>query len=208
MADTFSGARIALAVAVFGCGVTGQGRLAFALLVAAAITDVIDGPIARRRGPSTRGANLDAVADAALLAATAGALVALHPAIAFENGLLLPATLSTYAAGTGATWLAQRRFVDPKQLTAKVAGGALYVFALFTLATGVYVPAVFAIAAGALMVSSADATLRAIVTIQPSWIARRSRSQAPHAANGVGTRNAATTSSASASAPSTVESRP
>ena len=208
MADALSAARVALAVAILWSGARGLGSLAFGLLVAAAITDVLDGPIARRRGGTKLGPTLDAFADTTVLASTAATLVVLHPAIAAGAGPALLAVTTLYAAGTVATWLARRRLVDPGQLTAKVAGGALYTFALFTLATGDYEPGLLAIAAIALAVSSAEAIVRATVTIQQTWRASRHRSHAPQAVNGVTRSTAAEASMASSANPSANEMRP
>lgn len=208
MADTLSVARILLALAVAWCGAAGQGRLALFAVVTAAITDVFDGRIARRRGASRFGPRLDAFADAALLTATAGALVMLHPAVLRDRWALLLIAAAFYGAGTTATWLATRRFVDPDQLTAKLAGAALYAFALFTLATGVYEPVLLAIAAGTLVVACLDAILRAIPTIHASWMANRQRSHAPHAEKLVVSNGAPMTSMATARTPSTTRVRP
>ena len=208
MADSLSVARILLAVAVAWCGAAGQGHLALVAVVTAAITDLSDGRIARRRGASRLGPQIDAVADAALLVSTAAALVMLHPTLIRDQWVLLLIAATVYAAGTTATWLGTRRFVDPDQLTGKLAGAALYAFALFTLATGVYEPVLLAMAAVTLVVSSFEAILRAIPTIQASWIASRQRSHAPHAEKLVARSAAAITSMATASTPGTTENRP
>jgi phosphatidylglycerophosphate synthase len=207
VADALSAARVVLSAAVVTSGVAGQGRLACLMVVVAAVTDVLDGRCARRLGPSRVGRQLDAVADSTLLVSTAAALVLLHPDMAGQGGLLIAVGV-VFAAGASATWWASRRIADPRQVTAKVAGGTLYGFALFTLATGDYEAALLTIAAGALTVSSADAILRAIASSQHTWTASRQRSQAPHAGKGVVSRPAATASSATSTRPSTSESRP
>ena len=208
VADTLSVTRLLLAAAVAWAGLTGNGRTACAVLVAAGITDFLDGRIARRRGASRFGPHLDAVADMVLLAATAAALALLHPRVAEDEGILLLGAAALYAAGTAATWLASRRLVDPRQLAAKVAGGALYAFALYTLGTGDYEPVLLVIAAGTLAVSSAEAILRAMVTIQESWTARSPRSHAPQAEKGVTRRTTATATIATSTTPNASDSRP
>lgn len=208
MADALSAARVGLAVAIVWSGARGLGSVAFGVLVAAALTDVLDGRIARRRGRTRLGPGLDAFADTTVLASTAAALVMLHPALAADAGAALLTVASVYVAGTVATWLADRRLVDPGRLTAKVAGGALYGFALFTLATGDYEPGLLAIAAGALFVSSVEAIVRATVTIQQTCRASTQRSHAPQAAKGVARSTAAVASMASSISPSTDDARP
>jgi phosphatidylglycerophosphate synthase len=155
---------VALAIAVAWSGLAGQGRVAFATLLAAAITDVLDGRLARKGGGSRLGRHLDAVADTILLAASGLAIVALHPAILGLAPLLVLAG-GAYAASTIACWLAMRRLVDPRQLTAKIAGGLLYLFALFTLLTGAYEAALLAAALIALAVASLVTIVKATMTI-------------------------------------------
>lgn len=208
MADALTLARFGLALVVAVCGAVQQGRLAFAALVLAAVTDFLDGPVARRHSPSPPGRHLDATADTALLASTAVALVMLHPTIVTEQGSVLAVAALAFAAGTTASWLGGQRLVDPSQLSAKAAGALLYAFALFTLATGVYEPALLALAAAALVLCSVETTWRAIATIHASRTARRHRSHAPHAVKGVARSSAARASSAAAAEPSTSEGRP
>ena len=207
MADTLSFARLLLAGLVAGLGLSGQGRLACAAIVVAAVTDVLDGRLARRHGQTRLGPHLDAAADTTLLAATAVALVALHPAI-FDLSVVLIAAGVTYVIGTTSGWLAWRRLVDPAQLSARVAGGALYAFALFTLATGDYEPVLLATAAATLGLASLETTLKAIRTIHASWTASKPRSHAPQAVNVVVNSTAAATSMVTSTAPSTSETRP
>jgi phosphatidylglycerophosphate synthase len=207
VADTLSLARMVLAVAVAWCGLADQGRLALAALVTAAVTDILDGRFARRRGATRFGLHLDAAADTTLLAATAAALLVLHPAILDLAVLLLAAGL-VYATGATAGWLATRRLVDPAQLTAKLAGGALYAFALLTLATGDYEPGLLTIAVAALGVASVETILKAIRIIHVSWTASRHRSHAPQEEKLVASSAAAATSIATSTAPRPVETRP
>ena len=200
MADSLSLARLALAVFVFWFGAAGQGHLALTAIALAAATDVLDGRVARRRGASRHGRQLDAVADAVLLVATAAALAMLHPEMVRDQWILLAVAF--------ASWLATRHLVDPRQLTPKLAGGALYAFALFTLATGVYAPVLLAIAAGTLVLASAEAALKAISTTQTSWTASKHRSHAPQAEKGVASNGTATASVATSARPSPTDSRP
>lgn len=208
VADVMSVARLLLATAVVWCGVAGQGRLAGVLLVLAAATDVVDGRMARRRGPTRRGALLDAIADTALLVATSVALTLLHPQILTEQGAIVAATGAVYGIGMVATWRAERRLVDPRRLTGKIAGGALYTFALLTFFGGVYLPVLLATALLALALSGADAILSATRTIQMSATPSTARSHAPHHVNGVSSKTPPTASIATSTIPGTIDSKP
>jgi len=208
VADALSVARLLLAPVIATCGFAGAGRLAAVLLVLAALTDVVDGRVARARGASPRGAHLDAAADTMVMLATALALALLHPDIVSGQGVEILGVAVLYAAATALTWRVQRRLVDPAQLTAKAAGGALYAFALLTLATGVYVPALLNVAALALVVSSLNAIFNAASSSHESSTARNTRSHTPHHVNVVVSRAAASTSSVAPSATSVTDPRP
>lgn len=66
MADALSGLRLLLAV-VFPLLLVRGGAAPFVMWGVAALSDYVDGPIARRRGASARGAILDNVADVAFV---------------------------------------------------------------------------------------------------------------------------------------------
>lgn len=66
MADALSGLRLLLAV-VFPLLLVRGGAAPLGLWAVAALSDYVDGPIARRRGASARGAILDNVADVAFV---------------------------------------------------------------------------------------------------------------------------------------------
>ena len=188
VADWLTIVRVGLAPAIVWSGVAGQGALAGVALLCAGLTDVLDGRVARRRRPSRHGAHLDAAADVAVLAATAVALGMLHKEIAAGFYWLIAATGLLYCASTAAGWVAHRRLVDPRQLSGKVAGGLLYVFALVTLLSGVYLAALLAAALVALAVSSTETIFRATTKIHARAKRKSTRSQAPQAANEVASR--------------------
>jgi phosphatidylglycerophosphate synthase len=208
MADVLTVTRLGLAALVAGCGATGRGDLAALALVAGGLTDWLDGTLARRRGPSRRGAHLDAAADACLLGATAAALYLLHPEIVRSLGGPMVVVAILHLASTASSWLGWRRLVDPRQLSAKAAGGLLYLFALVTLVTGSYWPPLLMVALLALAASSVETILAATRTIHDKPSPSKTRSHAPHTENGVASRSAPDPSSATSAAPSASESRP
>ncbi|HEY0832172.1 MAG TPA: CDP-alcohol phosphatidyltransferase family protein [Candidatus Dormibacteraeota bacterium] len=194
-ADWISAARLLLVPLLWPLALTGHGRMVGIGLLLAGVTDFLDGRLARRTGGgSRRGARLDALADTVLLISAAAWLQILHPEILRENGALLAVTATVYAASLAAGIVAFRRLVDPRQISAKVAGGMLYAFALITFLTGAYEPLLLALAALALAVSSAEGVVVAIRTIHAKARARRQRSHAPHASNDAASRTGAATS--------------
>jgi CDP-diacylglycerol--glycerol-3-phosphate 3-phosphatidyltransferase len=66
--------RALLVVPVIGLVALGDVALALAVFVAAAATDALDGPLARRRGATRFGAALDPLADKVLVVGTLAAL--------------------------------------------------------------------------------------------------------------------------------------
>jgi phosphatidylglycerophosphate synthase len=162
-----------------------QGRPAGIALLAAGLTDFFDGRLARMAGPHTRsGAQLDGAADMLLLFGAGGAIAVLHPAVWRENAALLAVAAILYLCGVAAGVVHSRRFADPRQMSAKVAGAALYGFAAVTLLGGIYVPLLLELAALTLVMSSLETIARAAtIIIQPIARARRLRSQTPQAWN-------------------------
>jgi len=181
----------------------GHGRLAGIGLLAASVTDYLDGYVARRIGrTTTRGARLDAIADFLLLVSAAAWLVILFPAVLTDNGALLAATAVLYAVGI----VVAGHLADPRQFSSKVAGGLLYGFAVFTFIAGVYIPVLLRLAALALAVSSVESIVRK--TIQLKGRTTRARSHAPQALNDVAVSASPTTSIPSSVTPTANEIRP
>lgn len=205
MADALTLARVALAAIIVWCGAAGRGDLAATALLAGGLTDCLDGVLARRHPPSRHGAQLDAVADTTLLAATAATLYLLHPEIA---GAPLIAVAILYVLSTGLSWLVFGRLVDPRQLSGKAAGGLLYVFALVTLWTGVVFGALMVVALVALAVSCLETSVTASQAIQARRRPSSQRSHAPHAANAVNRSAPPAASVAVSRAARTTESEP
>jgi phosphatidylglycerophosphate synthase len=99
-----------------------------AIVAAAAATDLLDGPIARRRGSSAYGAVLDPIADKVFMAAAVG-VVALSGALEpYEiAGVLLRDIVATIAFA--ATFFSD----EPKAIPARWSGKAVTVAQILTL---------------------------------------------------------------------------
>src|SRR5437870_12310189 len=97
-ADYLSFLRLLLVPLIWLVARQGQSRLARVGLIAAGVTDAMDGYLARRLGQvSTSGAPLDAIADIVLLVSAAAWLQLLHPDIVGDHGALLATTAALYA---------------------------------------------------------------------------------------------------------------
>jgi len=183
-ADWISATRLLLVPFLWPLALTGHGRLVGLCLLVAGVTDFLDGRVARRSGGESRhGARLDAIADIVLLVSAAAWLQVLHPEILRESGAVLFAAAALYCVSLAAGIAAFRRLVDPRQLSAKVAGGMLYAFALITFATGAYEPLLLSLAALALAISSLEGLVAAIKTIHERAIAKSPRCQTPQSLN-------------------------
>jgi phosphatidylglycerophosphate synthase len=124
-ADVLSFLRIPLAAAFV---VVTHNGWRLAIVAAAAATDLLDGPIARRRGSSAYGAVLDPIADKVFMAAAVG-VVALSGALEpYEiAGVLLRDIVATIAFA--ATFFSD----EPKAIPARWSGKAVTVAQILTL---------------------------------------------------------------------------
>lgn len=208
-ADALTWLRLLLVALIWPLAAGGQGTVVGLGLIAAGLTDALDGYVARRLGQaSMRGARLDAIADTVLLASVAAWVQLLHPEISRESGALLAAVAAIYAAGVAASLIGSRRMVDPRQLTSKIAGAALYAFALITLLTGAYEPLLLRLALFALTVSSIESVFAAIRTIQARGTESSKRSQAPQASKDVASSPSPIASIPNSAMPTANEIRP
>jgi phosphatidylglycerophosphate synthase len=229
--DWFTGIRFLLIPAIVWLGLAGQGRLVGAALILAGLTDFLDGYLARRLGQqSAHGAWLDSLADSLLLVAAAASLEILHPRILRENTLLFAATFLVFAASVVVGLIKFRKLGNLHLYSSKVAGGLLYSFAVLTLLMGAYEPPLLTVAAGALIVSSAETLLAQLLassvneemgsvllalsrradvaTTQDIASASKQRSQTPQPLNVVANNATPIASSTSSAAPITTEITP
>jgi phosphatidylglycerophosphate synthase len=124
-ADVLSFLRIPLAVAFVLVSDTGW-RLA--IVAAAAVTDLLDGPIARRRGSSAYGPVLDPIADKVFMAAAVGVVAFSGTLEIYEiAGVLLRDIVATVAFA--ATWFSE----EPRAIPARWSGKAVTVAQILTL---------------------------------------------------------------------------
>jgi phosphatidylglycerophosphate synthase len=184
-ANLVTAVRLLLLAPLWALALSGNTRVVGIGLILAGVTDVLDGRLARRLvQESVRGAQMDAIADTALLISAAAWLGLLYPEIMRDNTALLGVVAGAYAANMAAEWLGFHRIGNPRQLSAKLAGGLLYAFALFTFLTGDYEAALLRLALFALLISSVEGLVAATRTIQASGMASSNRSQAPNITTG------------------------
>jgi cardiolipin synthase (CMP-forming) len=231
VADTLSWLRLLLLPVLWLLALLGNGRVVGIGLVAAGVTDFLDGYIARRMGQaSATGARLDSIADNLLLLSAMVWIELLHPEIARENPALIAGTFAVYLASLAAGLIKFRQLGNLHLYSSKVAGGFLYTFAIVTLVAGGYEPLLLTLAAAAFMLSSAETLVAQLMfaavdermgsvllvrkrraeisTIQAIGTPRKQRSQAPHATKVVGSNANPMSSSPTAPAPSPKDNGP
>jgi cardiolipin synthase (CMP-forming) len=230
VADAFTLVRILILPVIWAFAVLGEGRVVGVGLIVAAVTDFLDGFVARRLGQASHaGARLDLIADTLLLLSALGWMGLLHPEVGRDNAGLIAVAFSTYVIAVAIGVVKFRRLPDLHLYSSRIAGGLLYAFAVITLLTGRYDKLLLGLAAAAFVVSCAetvagqllfsvaDARMGSVLlerrrhaemsTIQASGSASRQRSQAP-TANVVGSNASPITNIPTAAAPTPNESRP
>lgn len=134
-----TGLRLLLAAPLWALALANLQRALAIGLVVALVTDLLDGPLARRLGVSSAaGARLDSLADKVLTLSVLAWLLLLHPAIVREHPALALAVCATGLASWLAGLLRHGRVTGLHLRLAAVAGGAQGLFVLHTFWSGAY----------------------------------------------------------------------
>jgi phosphatidylglycerophosphate synthase len=126
-------------------------------LLLAGLTDVLDGPVARRSGGVTRfGSQLDSVADMLIITSMVIWLRMLRPEFfrMYATPILIWATLGLVSLLLG--WIRFRRVGDVHLWSAKIAGVMGYLFTVYMLAFDRPASPFFWIAIGAAYISAGE----------------------------------------------------
>ncbi|HEY2599599.1 MAG TPA: CDP-alcohol phosphatidyltransferase family protein [Candidatus Dormibacteraeota bacterium] len=230
IADDITWLRILLLPVIWVYALAGDAPVVGAGLIAAGVTDFLDGLVARRLGEvSPAGARLDLTADTLVLLSAVAWTGLLHPEVAGENAALMVTALVVYLVAVAIGLLKFRRLPNLRLHSSRLAGGLLYAFAVITLITGHYDRLLLTIAAGAFILSCAetavgeltfsvaDANLGSVLVerrrradmraVQASGMASKLRSQAP-TANVVGSNTSPSSSIPTAATPTQNDRRP
>ena len=123
----------------------------------AAFTDIIDGPIARRRHLTTaRGSRLDSITDHLLTASIALWIIWFRPTFIAERWPLLAAWAVVGLTALVVGWVRFHRIGDLHLYSAKVAGALAYLFAIWLLIFGTYNDVVFYVVIALMLVGSGE----------------------------------------------------
>ena len=166
-ADYLSLVRLVLVPVLWGLALAGQTRWLGVLLAVAGLTDVLDGPVARRTGITSRyGAQLDSVADILLMASIFWWFVLLVPEFFVDNAVPLIVWAVLGIAALGVTLVRFGRLGNLHLYSAKVAGVLGHLFAVWLFILGSYAPLFFIVAVTAAIVASVETLLVALTRDQ------------------------------------------
>ena len=183
--NPFTWLRLLALPALWALALAGEDTWLAVGLVAAVLTDVLDGWLARR-DPRYAAGDLDALADKALALSVAGWLALRRPAIWREHPALLLLAAALYAAMLVYSRLKFGR-VSTLHLHSGKLGGLLQAgFVLHTLLSGGYSPLLFYLAVGSFCLAAAEELLILLThaAVDPEqvrslwpWLRARLRSQ-------------------------------
>ena len=128
MANFITGLRIVFSVVLLFCPVFSPAF--YALYIAAGVTDMIDGAVARKTGTvSEFGAKLDTTADFVLVVVC---LIKLLPVLHVPAWLIIWIAIIAFikVANIAAGYIRQKEFLSVHSIMNKVTGGLLFVFPL------------------------------------------------------------------------------
>lgn len=129
----------------------------------AGVTDVLDGPVARMTGRSSRyGSQLDSLADILLMGSILLWMAWLHPEFFVDNALPLLVWAGIGVASLLATLVRFGLLGNLHLYTAKTAGVVCYVFAVSLFVLGDYSPAFFRLAVGLAILGATETLLVAL----------------------------------------------
>ncbi len=132
-------------------------------LALAGLTDVLDGPVARATGDTSRaGAQLDSLADIFLMASIFWWLVLLRPEFFRDNGLPLIVWAVVGSVAVIVTLVKFGRMGNLHLYSAKAAGVLGHLFAVWIFIFGDYNPVFFSVAIGVAILASTETLLVAL----------------------------------------------
>jgi len=153
--NLITGSRIVAVALLVVAAALGLGQACLALIAYALFTDAIDGPVARALGQATtRGAQLDSIADCALYLTAPVVALLLFPWLRASEMTTMLVVLAAYALPVVYGLAKFRRLTSYHSTAAKVAGVTISLTFFLLVATRVAWP--FRIATGVLVLSAME----------------------------------------------------
>lgn len=132
-------------------------------LALAGLTDVLDGPVARMTGRSSRyGSQLDSLGDILLMGSILLWMAWLHPSFFRENAVPLLVWAGIGVVSLVATLVRFGRLGNLHLYSAKIAGVVCYLFAVSLFVLGDYSPLFFGLAVGLAILGATETLLVAL----------------------------------------------
>jgi cardiolipin synthase len=161
-----TGSRLVAVVLLLVAAALGLGRACLAIIAYALFTDAIDGPLARALGQATtRGAQLDSIADCALYLTAPVVALLLFPWLRATDMTTLLVVLAAYALPVAYGVVKFRRLTSYHTTAAKVAGVTISLTFFLLVATRIAWP--FRIATAVLVLSAIEEMC--ITFMLPGW---------------------------------------
>lgn len=149
--------RLLMAVPLWVFALLGLRTLLGIGLAVAGLTDVLDGPIARRVGRTSRfGSQMDSLADLTLFASIVIWLIMMRPEFFREYGTVIVVWGALGIVVLAVGWIRFRRLANLHLYSAKTAGVLGYLFALYMLMFDGPAAPFFWIAIGAAFLGSSE----------------------------------------------------
>lgn len=163
-ADHLTAARLLSLPLLWALALTGHGVALGIGLALAGLTDVLDGPVARRTGRSTRfGSQLDSIADVLLMGSAVVWMALLRPEFFAENATSLLIWLGIGLAALAAAWVRLGRLGDLHLYSAKAAGVIGHLFAVWLFVFDEYSPVFWAVTIGLAILAASETLLGALL---------------------------------------------
>jgi phosphatidylglycerophosphate synthase len=156
--NTLSLLRLLLVPVLWGFALAGLPKAVGLGLVVAALTDVLDGQLARRLNQTTAfGSKLDSIADLCVSFSAVGWLLVLDPEIVRRHPLLFASLTLTGVVALWLGWLKFSRLADFHLNSGRAGGVAAYLFLIVLFLFGHYAQPLFLAVMGLAWIVAAEA---------------------------------------------------
>lgn len=163
-ADHLTVSRLLALPVLWALALTDRGTALGIGLALAGLTDVLDGPVARRTGRSTRfGSQLDSIADVLLMGSAVVWMALLRPEFFSRNVPWLLVWIGVGLAALAIGWIRLGRLGDLHLYSAKAAGVVGHVFAVWLFVFDDYSPAVWTVTIGLAILAATETLIAALI---------------------------------------------
>jgi CDP-diacylglycerol--glycerol-3-phosphate 3-phosphatidyltransferase len=158
--NQLSAFRLLLVPLLWAAAGFGQSAIVAVGLALGALSDILDGFLARRFNMQSEfGSRLDAIADTLTLLSAVGWVLLLQPQLIEDHPFLLAIAIGLATASLIVGWVRRRQVADLHLSSSRLAAVVCYPFVVHALLTDGYVQAWFYLGIGVTIVASVEALL-------------------------------------------------